>query len=507
MVPRERWDLAGAVPLLRQAVEAERAGLGQLTAALTELKVDPLPHVGGGAPASSVVRGEESARTTDGEVWLEGLKWFPSWMTLPGCLVACSRSLGMDNSPDWVYGATAFAFALNVHRTLCPSGPTAWDDRACTSLARNLGLRVEYLIADNGGGQLAQKQEEFFGRVSQAIDAGLPVIGWEMEVPDYYVVHGYDAEGSYLFRDFGGSVGRVNKTKLGDTGIGILKLMIVPPQAPADDRTTVRLALTIALEIAAGKPRHGGEYTMGLAGYDQWIKALEQPEAVLADENAAYGLAYNAACWSDCRSHAPGFLLEAQKRLNDPSLDADFKAAIASYQKVAAGMERVHGLFPAEHEQKPETAERLRDAALRAQALEALRSARAAEAEGLRSLAALLEKLGGPKVDVAAIIAPRRDPPGEGAAGRRRGQRIRARHRGAAGRRRHARRLRAADGALRRGLHRTGGHRAPLGGQARRRLVAAGHVGPGDAARVPGPRVRPRVAGGRPAGHGPERRK
>ncbi len=182
-----------------------------------------------------------------------------------------------------------------------------------------MGLRVEYLIADNGGGQLAQKQEEFFGRVSRAIDAGLPVIGWEMDVPDYYVVHGYDAEGNYLFRDFGGGVGRASKTKLGDTGIGILELMIVHPQAPADDRTTVRQALALALEIAARKPAHA-DYAPGMAGYDQWIKALDRPETVLAEETDAYGLAYNAACWSDCRSHAPGFLREAQKRLNDPSL-------------------------------------------------------------------------------------------------------------------------------------------------------------------------------------------
>ncbi len=397
---RKPEKVAALAPLLKSAVEAERAGVAQLQAGLRALG-EPVPAVTATVAAAAPNR-------EDGKVWLDGLKWFPSWMTLPGCLVACSRYLRADNSPDWVYGATAFAFALNVHRTLCPSGPTAWGDGDCTGLARNMGMRVEGLFVGKDDANFAQKQEEFFGRVCRAIDAGLPVIGWEMAEPDYYVVHGYDAEGNYLFRNFDDTVGRTSKTKLGDTGIGVFSLMIVHPQAPADDRTTVRQALALALDIAAGKPHHGGEYAMGIAGYDRWIKALAEPEAVLADENAAYGLAYNAACWEDCRSHAPGFLQEAQKRLADPNLDIDFAAAIASYREAAAGVKKVKDLFPFDHAQKAGMTERLRDAALRAQAVEALRSARAAEAEGLRSLAALVEKLGGPRVDVAAVVGPRR---------------------------------------------------------------------------------------------------
>jgi beta-lactamase regulating signal transducer with metallopeptidase domain len=339
----------------------------------------------------------------DGRTWIESLERFPSWMTQPGGYVACSRYLGMEHSPAWLYGGSAFAFALNVHRVLCPSGPTAWRDQECNRLARGLGLEIEALLAFAGEENAARKREAHFERARQALEAGLPIIGWEMDIPDYYVVCGYDAEGNYLFRDFDDSIRRIHHSKLGDTGIGAHYLMIVRPGEAAEDSTVVRQALEFALQVAAGGHGHGGEYATGLAGYDRWIQALARPEAVLAGEHSGRGMAYNAACWAECRRHAADFLKEARERLGAESLDGDLARAIEHYGTVAARLGEVPKLFPMDPAQGEAMRERLHDASRRARAIEALRAARDAEGKGLRVLARVALALGSEPSLAAAL--------------------------------------------------------------------------------------------------------
>jgi len=280
-----------------------------------------------------------------------------------------------------------------VHRGLCPSGPTAWRDHPCNRLAGNLGLEIEALFAGKRDGDFAEKQARYFRRVREAIDAGLPVIGWEMDEPEYYVVHGYVEDGNYLFRDFDGGVGRIHHTKVGDTAIGLHYLMIVRPGEPADDRTIVRGALGFALEVAEGRHGHGGEYATGLAGYDRWIAAFEEPETLLTDDVAPFGLAYNAACWAECRRYAVDFLKEARERLEDGDLNDQFESAVGHYQIVSASLGKVSELSPFVPSAGPQMQERLRDAERRSEALEALRAARNAEADGIETLRRIARRL------------------------------------------------------------------------------------------------------------------
>ncbi|GAG45833.1 unnamed protein product, partial [marine sediment metagenome] len=149
-----------------------------------------------------------------------------------------------------------------------------------------------------------------------------------------------------------------------------------------------------ALEVAAGEHGHGGEYSTGIAGYDAWIRALRDGDLFVRDETAGFGLAYNAACWAECRRMAASFLREAQRRLGDSALDAHFDQATESYATVAQEMGRVTELFPFDVGAEVQMAARARDAARRAEAVGALRAARAAEAAGLGALGRIVAALG-----------------------------------------------------------------------------------------------------------------
>lgn len=148
--------------------------------------------------------------------------------------------------------------------------------------------------------------------VREAIDHGMPCYGFEMEAPEYYVIHGYDDVGYY----YAGPVtkpesGPVPWQKLGDTDIGVLEVYSIRPGKAADDARTVKEALSFALEHAKGPVKWVyPNYRAGLAGYDTWIDTLE---AGTAD---GIGMSYNSIVWAECRRFGERFLREASRRLN-----------------------------------------------------------------------------------------------------------------------------------------------------------------------------------------------
>jgi hypothetical protein len=124
------------------------------------------------------------------------------------------------------------------------------------------------------------------------------------------------------------------------------------------------------------------EYQSGLAGYELWIRALEDGRAV------ALGMAYNAAVWAECRGYAVQFLRQAGQRLSAHKLL--FQKAARSYAVVARQLSAVSERYPFSFDLGMEAApvdERSRAA------VRSLRSARRAEGVGLEILAEIVQAL------------------------------------------------------------------------------------------------------------------
>ncbi len=375
MKKKENWTKEmrnSQAELMKQAFDLDRKAIAEIELALA---------------ASGETAAAPDAKASNR---LKGLKQKSAWMTYMGCLIGCARHLKVDASSAWIYGGSGYAFALNIHEAICPSGPTAWPVEKCDALAANVGLTVERLHGHKSQKDIAKKREEIWKKTREAIDSGAPCFGWEMNVPEWYVVHGYDADGNYLFRDFG-KTGKRHYTKLGDTGIGSSIIATVRKGAAADDRTTVREAFRFALEHGAGKHSNDKWHT-GLSGYDAWIKALEDDEAVKGDV-IGFGQAYNGQCWSECRRNAVAFLKQAKRRLDDEKLSPLFDESIRHYEIVSENLNAVGKLFPFSLGDKKGMAERIREPERRAKAVEALRAARDAEEAGLKVLAKIADAL------------------------------------------------------------------------------------------------------------------
>ncbi len=315
---------------------------------------------------------------------LENLFWRRMWTSHLGAIKGCLDFMGRNVSEPWLFGATGHAFILNVNDAVCPSGPTAWNTHMIHQLGRNLGYVAEGVFAVREDGDFEVRKERAWEMVKRAIDDSRPCYGWELEIPEFYVIHGYDGVG-YYYSGPRREKGRGPKpwTDLGETTIGCLEVYALKKGQSSDDVTTVRDSLRFILEYAQNPPKwiHPG-YSAGLAAYDTWIKAL-------ADNTAeGFGMAYNAVVWYTCRSKGVEFLEEAKERIGGDTGPL-FSRAKRHYRVVAENLRIVAETFPF-FALKPAYIEYTDR---RKTAIEALGKARAAEAEALATLEELLGKL------------------------------------------------------------------------------------------------------------------
>jgi hypothetical protein len=314
---------------------------------------------------------------------LKNLMWSPKWTSHMGSIKGCLDYLKLNVSDSWVFGATGHAFLLNIHEAVCPSGPTAWNTTRFMELGKNIGYETDGVYGEKNKEGFEEKKAQAWESTKKALDDGLPCYGWELEIPEYYVVFGYDDTG-YFFSGADSDTGEDVKpwNELGETNIGMIEMYSVRPVEKSDDAKTVKEALEFALEYSKGPEKWiFPKYKTGLAGYDQWIKALEEGEA---DQ---WGMPYNSVVWHECRTYAVGFLKEAKEKV-DSELGPLFDEAIRHYKIVSENLEQVTKLFPF-----PPKGEEVKDAELRMTAVGYLEKAREAEASGLAALENIASRL------------------------------------------------------------------------------------------------------------------
>jgi hypothetical protein len=317
---------------------------------------------------------------------LDNCRWVPNWVSHLGCLKGCLDYVGLEVTSAWLYGGTGHAFVINMHEEVCPSGPTAWKTTKLFELGRNLGYDVDGVHGSKYGDDFHKLQSAAWDHIRQAIDTDLPCYGWELEIPEYYVVYGYDDTG-YHFSGPLCDEGKGPKPwqEVADTGIGVLEMYSVKPGKATEDALIVKQAFSFALEHATNPDQWIFEdYRSGIAGYDNWIQALKR--GVASD----LGMRYNIAVWLECRKYAEGFLKEARERLNGIADDL-FDEAREAYMQVTIGLEEIAEIYPWKPDATAKAVVPIDDACHTA--LAALESAREAEVRGLQLLEKLVEVL------------------------------------------------------------------------------------------------------------------
>ena len=131
-----------------------------------------------------------------------------------------------------------------------------------TALAKNIGYSIDGVVGFKQDGEdFGKKQKEAWDTVKRSIDVGIPCFAWEMVIPEFYVVYGYDDDG-YYFTGPGGVGVLVDQgykpwRELGASEIGVVEIYNGTPGQAADDTLTVKEALAFALKHAQLSSRTG----------------------------------------------------------------------------------------------------------------------------------------------------------------------------------------------------------------------------------------------------------
>lgn len=133
---------------------------------------------------------------------LEQLKMEDGWNTRIFALMSCARYLGIQESNAWMFGATGYAFAMHIDKKCTGFGPQLWNAEGVYNVGHNLGFAVHGESAMKHDGDFAFKQRRAFENAKRAIDQDYPCFGYNLSVPEYYVINGYDEEG-YYYSGFG----------------------------------------------------------------------------------------------------------------------------------------------------------------------------------------------------------------------------------------------------------------------------------------------------------------
>jgi len=319
---------------------------------------------------------------------LEGFRWTPAYTSRMSSIGAGldfltkRAKLFEPVSTSWLYGGTGQAFLLCMHPIVCPSAAFVWPTDDLKRLVRNTGCRLEGFEGHRDDPGFSEKQEAAWRHVRQSIDRGIPCYAQQVGRAEYGPIHGYDESG-YLFTaltaDDGPAASGIKPWKeLAITPEPWLHVYSLEPCPPADADTTVRDALAFALQYNSAEYMSGSGYVTGLQAYATWEVALREGTAL------DHGHRYNAAVWSECRTHAVTFLREAKERLGGRA-EAELDAAIDCYAEVT-------GMLRAVSERHPlggETKGNLRNG----EAAAMVRQAGEVEEAGLEKLAAVVAVL------------------------------------------------------------------------------------------------------------------
>ena len=114
--------------------------------------------------------------------------------------LAKSLSCAVRNSPyadvaDDIVATSGFAFRMWVSADLCPSATSIWSFDGQKPWVENGGLKCDYVGRYWDQDDIEeQKRLEAIANIKKSIDSGIPAVSWDIGVPEWGLIIGYDDE-------------------------------------------------------------------------------------------------------------------------------------------------------------------------------------------------------------------------------------------------------------------------------------------------------------------------
>lgn len=204
---------------------------------------------------------------------------------------AKSLSCAVKKSPwpeyaDDIIATSGFAFRMWVSDDLCPSATSMWQFCMQKPWVENGGLTCDYVERLWGQDDAEENlRREAIKVIKKSIDNGVPVVSWDIGIPEWGLITGYDDEtqtfSTLAINSWQSKSAQMPYDTLGKREIPIMSVLAVTGKSNKSKEAiltdTKRLAITHLLG------REWCENAMGLKAYPALIRHFEgefNPDAV-----------------------------------------------------------------------------------------------------------------------------------------------------------------------------------------------------------------------------------
>lgn len=255
--------------------------------------------------------------------------------TLMGVLKGVADYYRLPLSDAMLYGGSGHAFVMNIHDTLCPSGPYCWNHEPFYKLVNHLGIEMQ----DKGffhSQSAPEERKRIEAHIRENLDAGVPCSLVNME---HQLIIGFDDTGFVTSQPWTPKVdfppAHLTFGTWAELGNEVhLSFFTHPSCEAAHERDTIAASLAYAVDLYRNPDRHSETpYGVGPLAYTRWIHAMK---ASTAD---AHGNWWNATVWAECRTRAADYFKEIADKY--PHLAASATRLADNYSVIADALSLV----------------------------------------------------------------------------------------------------------------------------------------------------------------------
>jgi len=332
---------------------------------------------------NAAIKGEQDMKN------LEGAKWFVDETAVsngePGIYHSYIAGLASvlklkqgHADPVWLMGSSAMAFRIWVSEVMCPSAMSVFDWMGILpDSVQQAGYEVTYIsrlwheehIKD-------ERRLDAQERIIEAIDDGTPAIVWDIGVPEWGLIIGYDNNRrEFKTLSCESEVSTMPYAQLGDRDIKVLSVTVVGNRNKRSERDIINNSLRRAVAHWDKKEwMDRPKYEDAADAFDMWANCVhpENENEIDWDFTKYYADHYYSA-----RCYARDYL---RRIAGDSDL---LEKASKCYSKVASELKPVWEAFSKDKKPKSETLVVLSKQILKA---------KEAEAEGISYVRAYVEK-------------------------------------------------------------------------------------------------------------------
>ncbi len=267
--------------------------------------------------------------------------WSSAATALYGACVYVKEKLSLVE----VMGYTGHAFRINIHAdTVDVAGPTAYDwEKFFTKGLMNLGFTCKAIRTKDFIPPTPEELTKAISLVQDSIDKGIPAVAWDMFIPEFGNIYGYDDDNKVFMAKDPKADGHLQYEKLGRGEIHELFVLTIDKQLEVTETEMLKGALELAVDHAYNREHEfpNPPFENGIKGCEAWIHAFQKQKV------SDFGNAYNAAVVHDARKFAALFFedISHKESINDDVRHLA-KQTSQKYGEIAEHLNQLVRMFP-----------------------------------------------------------------------------------------------------------------------------------------------------------------